>query len=300
MDKSNTNLPKVPESFRIGNRGEAFLEFIMSKHCLMHKIAGYKDIGIDYICEWLVENSPTRILFGIQVKTSDIIDVELTPLGRNKGYNGLERFKFAKTAPSWEIKRNTINYWFGIDLPLYLFFVLRSNSCFNCYYQRLTPILHKKDKEKAAEEIQNYKNNELYKANDDQSEFRAIIDRHGQDGGFARDLFFDSVRCSYYVGSLRYRDSLEFGLKGWEGKSIYADILGENDCPYMEKVGESLNSLKNLGIISILPEWEERIREIKKNPHKRVRAGQPTHEANDGDSDPKIRMIASPDGGSVV
>jgi hypothetical protein len=268
MDKSNTNLPKVLDSFRIGNRGEAFLEFIMSKHCLMHKIAGYKDTGIDYICEWLFDNSPTRILFGIQIKTSDITDVELSPLGRNVGYNGLEQFKFAKTAPSWIIKRETINYWFGFDIPLYLFFVLRSNSSFNCYYQRLTPILHKKDKEKATEEIQNYKNNELYKANDDRSEFRAIIDRRGKDGGFARDLFFDSVRCSYYAGSLRYRDSHEFGLKGWEGKSTYADILGENNRPYMEKVGESLNSLNNLGIISILPGCKERICKIKKNLHK--------------------------------
>ena len=47
-------LPKILESFRTGNRGEAFLEFIMSKHCLMHKTVGYKDVGIDYICEWLL------------------------------------------------------------------------------------------------------------------------------------------------------------------------------------------------------------------------------------------------------
>ena len=68
MINSRTRLPKVPDSFRIGNRGEAYLEFILSRHCLMHKIAGYKDVGIDYLCEWLVEDSPTRILFGIQVK----------------------------------------------------------------------------------------------------------------------------------------------------------------------------------------------------------------------------------------
>ena len=268
MDNSRTELPRVLESFRIGNRGEAYLEFIMSKYCLMHKIAGYKDIGIDYLCEWLVGDTPSRILFGIQVKTSDRSDVELDHLGTNKRFNGLEKFKFT-TTPSWEIKQNTINYWFGFEIPLYLFFVLKNDSSFDCYYQRLTPILHKNDKEKAAEEIQNYKNNDLYKANDDKSEFLAIIDRGGKDGGFARDLFFDSVRCSYYKGSVQYRDANEFGLKGWEKDNIYIDILGERVCPYIEKVGATLNSLQNLGIISIIPRWENRIRELKEKLHSR-------------------------------
>lgn len=253
MDDVKSILPKVPESFKIGNRGEAYLEFIMSKHCLMHKIAGYKDIGIDYLCEWLVGDSPTRILFGIQVKTSDIKGIGLEHLGRNKGLNGLEKFKFNKGAPSWKITQNTINYWFGFEIPIYLFFVVRSTSSFDCYYQRLTPILHKKDKEKATQEIQNYMHNDLYKANDETSEFRAIVERHGRDGGFARDLFFDSIRCSYFTGSIKYRECHEFGLKGWEGQNIYPDILGEPECPYIEKVGESLNGLANLKIITIIP-----------------------------------------------
>lgn len=249
------------------------MEFIMSKHCLMHKIAGYKDIGIDYLCEWLVEDSPTRILFGIQVKTSDISNVELTHLGRNRRFNGLEKFEFAKTTPEWKIKQKTINYWFGFEIPLYLFFVLKSNSNFNCYYQRLTPILHKKDRKKAAREIQNYKSNELYKANDDKNEFRAIVDRNGKDGGFARDLFFDSVRCAYYTGSVKYRDASEFGLKGWEGDNTYVDILGESDRPYIEKFEESLTSLENLSIISVIPGWKERMRELKKIIHKKGSRG---------------------------
>ena len=268
MSNLKTKLPQVRKSFRIGNKGEAYLEFIMSKHCLMHKIAGYKDVGIDYLCEWLVGDGPTRILFGVQVKTSDIDNIKLEHLGRNKGLNGLEKHRFTKTIPSWNISTNTINYWFGFEIPLYLFFVLKSNLSFNCYYQRLTPILHKKDQIKAVEEIQNYKNNELYKANDDESEFLAIIDRGRQDGGFARDLFFDSVRCSYYTGSLNYRGSREFGLNGWEGSGTYVDILGEDDRPYIDKVGESLVNFKNLGIISIMPDWEERIRDLKKKLHK--------------------------------
>ena len=262
MNDLKYQLPKVPESFKIGNRGEAFLEFIMSKHCLMHKIAGYKDIGIDYICEWLVEDSPTRILFGIQVKTSDKNDVKLEDLGRHKGMNGLQKFKFASNIPSWEIKETTVNYWFGFDIPLYLFFVVKNNSNFDCYYQRLTPKLHKNDKKKARQEIQNYKKNEIYKANDG-SEFRAIIDRGKQDEGFARDLFFDSVRCAYYSGSLKYKAGSEFGLKGWDKDTTYVTILGEEECPYIDRVEESLDKLKSQGVISVLPTWGEEIRRMK-------------------------------------
>jgi hypothetical protein len=266
--KSISILPKVNESFRIGNRGEAYLEFIMSKHCLMHKIAGYKDIGIDYLCEWLVGNSPTRILFGIQVKTSDK-DIELRYLGRNKGLNGLEKYKF-KNKPSWKIEQNTINYWFGFEIPLYLFFVLRNGKeRFNCYYQRLTPALHKKNQEKAIEEIKNYMDNDLYQGNDNVGEFRAIIERNGKDGGFARDLFFDSIRCSYFTGSIRYRECSEFGLKGWEGQGIYADILGLPECNYLEKVEESLQTLKDSNIVTVNPEWQERIKELCEKSHKR-------------------------------
>lgn len=263
MSDPKFRIPKVQKSFRIGNRGEAYLEFIMSKHCLMHKIAGYKDVGIDYLCEWLVEDSPTRILFGVQVKTSDINNVGLKRLGRNKGLNGLEKFAFTKTVPSWDVKTKTVNYWFGFEIPLYLFFVLKNKSSFDCYYQRLTPSLHKKDKTEAVEEIRNYKSNDLYQVNDG-NEFRAIIKRGKKDGGFARDLFFDSVRCSYYTGSLNYRDSSEFGLEGWEGKSAYVDILGEERCPYMDMVEVSLANLEGLGIISVIPGWKDRVRDLKR------------------------------------
>ena len=261
MTTSNPSLPTILESFRIGNSGEAYLEFIMSKHCLMHKISGYKDIGLDYLCEWLVGTSPTRILFGIQVKTSGLEDIEIKPLGRNKGFNGLEKYQFVHT-PSWSINDNTVNYWLGFEIPIYLFFVFKDNSVFNCYYQRLTPKLHKKDKVEAIKQVQDYKNNELYKVNNG-SEFRAIVSRGEKDGGFARDLFFDSVRCAYYSGSPQYRDSREFGLKGWEGNHTYIDILSEGDCPYVERVRETLILFEKLEIVSINSGWEQRIHDLK-------------------------------------
>lgn len=165
-------------------------------------------------------------------------------------------------APLWHIKDSTINYWSGFEIPLYLFFVFKNNSEFDCYYQRLTPKLHKKDKAKAIAQIKDYRNTELYKVNNG-SEFRAIITRGEKDGGFARDLFFDSVRRSYYSGSPRYRDSREFGLKGWEGNPTYITILGEGDCPYVERVRESLTLFEKLGIVSVNSGWEQRIRDLK-------------------------------------
>jgi len=269
MDDSSKVLPKVPISFRIGNRGEAFLEFIMSKHCLMHKIAGYKDIGLDFLCEWLVEGSPTRIIFGVQVKTSDIKEIELVSLGKNVRFNELEKFKFKK-APSWKIEEKTINYWLGFEIPVYLFFVIRNGTSFECYYQRLTPRLHLNDKSTVIKRVKAYKDEELYKVNDGNSEFIAYIPRQDKDGGFARDLFIDSIRCSYFNGSVGYRDSKEFGLKGWGDGLIYPDILDSNNCPYMDNVEKSLMSLKNLGLIEIKSNWKEIIIGLKKKILKNI------------------------------
>lgn len=258
MSSADSSLPKVLESFRIGNRGEAFLEFIMSKHCLMHKISGYKDIGLDYICEWLVDGSPTRILFGIQIKTSDSEEIKIRSLGRNAKMNGLDKFKFTR-APVWNIEDRTIYYWMGFEIPIYLFFVFKDDSLFDCYYQRLTPKLHMSNRELAIRKIKDYKGEEIYKVNDG-NEFRAIIHRGRQDGGFARDLFFDYVRCAYYSGSPQYRDSRDFGLKGWEGNKLYIDILSEKESPYVERVQQTLLLFERLGIVSVRQDWQKTIR----------------------------------------
>lgn len=228
---------------------------------------GYKDIGIDYLCEWILGDNPTRVLFGIQVKTSDKNDITLEHKGRNKKLNGLEVYRFKQITPSWNITKKTVNYWFGFEIPLYIFFVLKDKQDFDCYYQRLTPILHKKDKNQAITEIQNYKNNDMYKINEN-NDFRAIIDRGKQDGGFARDLFFDSVRCAYHSGSLSHRKSQEYGLKGWDGDGVYVDILGEVDRPYMDKLKNSLSIMEALRIIEIKPEWEQKIIDLKNNLRK--------------------------------
>ena len=54
---------------QLGNKGEAYLEVFLSNFCLTHKIARSNDIGIDFFCEWFYGESPTSLLFAIQVKT---------------------------------------------------------------------------------------------------------------------------------------------------------------------------------------------------------------------------------------
>lgn len=254
-------LPIIKESFKIGNRGEAFLEFIMSKYCLMHKVVGYKDIGIDYICEWLSGGTPSRILFGIQVKTSESKDIELIYKGVKSGFNELAFYNIKKF--SWSIEEKTIEYWSGFEIPLFLFCVIRnSEDQFNCYYSRLTPILHRETKEGIKGKLEEIKKGEFYQANEN-SEFRDIVKKKNMDGGFVRDLFIDSVRCSYQNGSILYRNPKDFGLNNWPEKVIYPDVLDEENTDYMKKVKEGLLLLEGVGLIKVDPNFENKIKKLK-------------------------------------
>lgn len=256
-------LPTVLEAYRIGNRGEAFLEFIMSKHCLMHKVLGYKDIGIDYICEWLSGSTPSRILFGIQVKTSEKKDMELINGYIKKGFNELKCYSIKKFP--WRIEEKTMEYWRGFDIPLYLFCVIRNNeNQFDCFYSRLTPILHRVVKDGIKEKIEEIKKGDFYQANEN-SEFRDIIEKEKMNGGFVRDLFIDSVRCSYQNGSISYRSPRDFGLNNWPEKVIYPDVLAEPGTDYMKKVKDGLLLLERVKLIQVDSNFENKIQELKKS-----------------------------------
>ncbi len=252
------SLPKVLESYRTGNRGEAFLEFIMSKYCLMHKIVGYRDVGIDYICEWLNGDTPSRILFGIQVKTSERKDIKLEDKGRNKKLNDLKRFSIKPL--HFKIKPETINYWSKLEIPLYLFSVIKnSEDSFDCYYLRLTPILHKKNGNK----LEEIKKGIFFKANRN-SEFIDLVKKESKSGGFVRDLFIDSIRCSYQNGNISYRDPKDFGLeKNWPESTIFPDVLGENDTDYAENVKKGLSLLERVGLIKVNANFDNKIKNLK-------------------------------------
>jgi len=260
-------LPIILETFKIGNRGEAFLEFIMSKYCLMHKIVGYKDIGIDYICEWLNGSTPSRILFGIQVKTSERKDIKVIDKGVNRRLNELRSFSMNRLP--FNIKPETLTYWQGLEIPLYLFSVIKnSENIFDCYYLRLTPILHKincsKSNDKLSQEIKKkIKEDVFYKANEN-SDFIALVKKENMDGGFVRDLFIDSIRCSYQNGRISYRNPRDFGLNNWpENNVIFPDILAEKGTNYMNNVKNGLSLLEKVGLISVNSNFEDKIIKLK-------------------------------------
>lgn len=252
-------LPKILESFRTGNRGEAFLEFIMSKHCLMHKTVGYKDVGIDYICEWLNGNIPSRILFGIQVKTSERSDIKLISKGTNRGLNELEKF-LIEPLP-FKIKPETFAYWEGLEIPLYLFSIIKnSENNFDCYYLRLTPILHKTNNNK----LEEIKKGIFFKGNKN-SDFINSVKKEKMNGGFVRDLFIDSVRCSYENGNISYRNPKDFGLDNWPKDTvIFPDVLGEANTDYIKEVKKGLLLLEKVGLVKVDPNFESKIEMLKK------------------------------------
>ncbi|MGH8067350.1 MAG: hypothetical protein ACRERE_19385 [Candidatus Entotheonellia bacterium] len=53
-------------------KGEAFFEALISDYSLPHHIVSPKDVGIDYICEWVYGDRPTGILYAVQVKRAGL------------------------------------------------------------------------------------------------------------------------------------------------------------------------------------------------------------------------------------
>ncbi len=252
--------PRVLETLRIGNRGEAFLEFIMSKNCIMHSITGYKDIGIDYICEWLDKDTPSRLLFGIQVKTTEQ-KVTLIDKGINRRMNELETVKI-KNPSVFKIKEETIEYWQGLNIPLFLFLIITNQeNNFDCYYSRLTPILHKIGIDSASK-IKRIKSGDFYLANN-RSSFNAVKAKTWMDGGFVRDLFMDSVRCSYQSGNILYKDPRNLGIK-WPASAIFPTVLGDRDAEYVKRLKTGLLLLEREGLLKVDPSFEQKIENMKK------------------------------------
>ncbi|MBI5356656.1 DUF4365 domain-containing protein [Candidatus Collierbacteria bacterium] len=125
----NMNLPAYPKRKMKGNIGEALAQYVLSKFCLVHKIDGSNDIGNDLICELIRDESPTNLLFYVQVKYS------------NKNP---------------QIRKETLEYWKDSPVPVYLFWIKDKNptpiyssdnfSELEKYYKRYTPILHNPQK----------------------------------------------------------------------------------------------------------------------------------------------------------
>ena len=157
--------PSYTDRKRKGNIGEAFVQYVLSSFCLVHKIDGSQDLGNDFICELTKGAFPTNILFYVQVK-----------YWKNKPQNP-------------QIKK-TIEYWKGSSIPVYLFWVKDNNKLpeLNAnmlnpkinvpllQYKRYTPIVHKNKEPKM-------------------KNFSSFTRRQ-----FLRDLMVDYARCLYKRG----------------------------------------------------------------------------------------------------
>ena len=117
------SLPNYTENKKKGNIGEALVQYILSSIALVHKIDGSNDVGNDFICELIKDEYPTNLLFYVQVK-------------------------FAKKP---KIKKETLEYWKGSPIPVYIFWIKEedppqerniSQLSRSIKYKACTPLLH--------------------------------------------------------------------------------------------------------------------------------------------------------------
>jgi len=223
----NESYKKYTIQAKRGIKGEAFFEALVSDYSLPHHIVGPKDVGIDYICEWVYGDKPTGILYAVQVKTFS--EETATPefIEVDHPLNGLEKFRINN--PNLGIDDKTLHYWKGLGMPMYLFAVVQSTpsiqvgEVLDCYYKRFTEVL---TTEKRQQDF------DFYKVNNG-SEFIAFAQTEERRGGFARDLFIDYMRWNYYKGWITYLNPRTIGLNQFpEEDRIFVDMLPQ----YREKV----------------------------------------------------------------
>lgn len=209
-----------------GIKGESFFESLVSDYCLPHQIVGPKDLGIDYICEWIYGDKPTGVLFAVQIKTFSEETAIPNLVDKNDRLNQLEKYEI-KNSNFKKINEKTLYYWKGLGIPVYLFAIcINSNGDLDCYYKRLTASL---TKDIDMETFNCY--SDFFKVNDGNL-FRAYKDPEKKIGGFARDLFIDYIRWNYYKGSIAYLSPRDMGLEQFPEDNIFPELFDE----YKDKI----------------------------------------------------------------
>ena len=234
---------KYTAQAKAGIKGEAFFQALVSDYSLPHHIVGSKDLGIDYICEWVYGDRPTGMLYAVQVKTLSADNVKLELLGPKKGYNELNEYRIVSS--KLHIDEKTLQYWRGFGMPVYLFAIIYSETLnqggqLDCFYKRFTPVLTMT----GTQEEENF-----YKVNDGTT-FLAFADREAKRFGFARDLFIDLMRYSYYKGSISYISPRTLGLEQFpdEENVFFGDLFAmyhENIIRTYEKIRTFLDPKLN-------------------------------------------------------
>ena len=205
---------------KMGIKGEAYFESLVSDYSLPHRIVSPKDVGLDYICEWVHEDKPTGVLWAAQVKTMSKASATPTFLEKEKeGFNGLDIYRIRGKGSM--IDQRTLHYWRGLGIPVYLFVVVsskeRERETLDCFYKRFTPVLTQTHRQEGLP---------FYKVNRGQS-FIAFRDAEEKTRGFARDLFVDYMRCNYYKGSIAWLNPVTIGLRQFPpvDQALFVDLI---------------------------------------------------------------------------
>jgi hypothetical protein len=204
-------------------RGEAFFESLVCNYCLPHHIVGAKDIGIDYICEWVYGDKPTGILFAVQIKSFRAGRKNSPKFIRtDQVRNGLCEYSIHNS--NLKINQKTLNYWRVLGIPSYLFAVVEKSDdngevILDCYYKRFTEFITNEDAQNNFDPYEPF-----YKVNN-HSSFIAFKNHDEGTLGFARDLFIDHVHWSYYKGAITCLDPRTIGLRQFSEDYIFVDML---------------------------------------------------------------------------
>jgi hypothetical protein len=205
-------------------KGEALFESLIAEYAIPHHVIAPKDIGVDYICEWVHGDDPTGTLFAAQVKT---FTVDKTTAPRSLGHDADRKFSgleaFAITNSNLIIDQDTLDYWKGLGLPTYLFVVAITKGdgaqpdSMAMFYKRFTHVLTRDV---------NQKDERFLRVDDNGVKFRAFADEQGKTHGFARDLFVDLMRWTYFKGSIAWLNPRKLGLNQFSEKdNVFRDLM---------------------------------------------------------------------------
>jgi hypothetical protein len=226
-------------STRKGIKGEAFFETLLTEYCIPHRIAGPKDVGIDYICEWANGDKPTGILFATQVKTFSENSAHPKPLD-TQDQNGLDLYEI-RYSKLLHIKPETCQYWKGLGIPVYLFAIVqKATNDMVCYYKRYTPFLT------SARQKREFKYYDGFCKVSEGTSFIAFKYPNERQLGFARDLYIDYMRCCYSKGSIAYLNPADVGLNQFTHdnvnmeKAVFEDLFEE----YAEQIYNAYNKTR--------------------------------------------------------
>jgi len=210
---------KYTRQAKAGIKGESFFESLISDYCIPHKISGAKDVGLDFICEWVCEDKPSGVLFGVQIKTLSDKRTRPKPYGIS-ALNALEQYKIGSS--KLKVHETTLTYWKAFRLPIYLFAILLEGKGeedgLNCYYKRFTPILT----ERSSQDTEYF-----YKVNSGRNKFLAFKNFDKKSDGFTRDLFIDYTRWNYFKGSITYLNPRKLGLQEFPEEGVFVDLFAE-------------------------------------------------------------------------